>query len=409
MELDNLIKKTSPKRNKNVIIAVAILLLAVIGWFFVGGLGENNSTGRKGGRQAQVPVVTAATAMRKDVPVYLKGLGTVQAYNTVTIHSQVDGQLIEILFQEGQDVHKGDVLAKLDPRTYLAQLDQAKANQAKDQAQLENARLDLQRYIKLGNTVSGQTLDTQRSTIRQLEATIKSDQAAIDNVQTLLSYTTIASPIDGRTGIRQVDVGNIVHPGDANGMVVVTQLSPISVIFSLPQQNLQDINAQIAKQGKLQVQAMDTNGSTVLDSGVLELVDNQIDQATGTIKLKATFPNEGHKLWPGGFINVRLLLDIFSNSVVVPSASMQRGPQTTYVFVLKEDRTVEMRTVKVAMVEQEDVVIAEGLAEGEQVITDGATKLQDGTKIMLPEDVKQPDGDNADKTSGEHKSQHGNK
>jgi len=405
MKFDELISANKPTR---VVIfsvgTVALLLLIAICWAFFGNSGESGKVGKS--KQAKVPVVTVAKATRKDVPVYLNGLGTVQAYNTVTIHSQVDGQLIEILFKEGQDVKKGDALAKLDQRIYLAQLDQAMANQAKDQAQLENAELDLKRYIKLGNTVSGQVLDTARSTIRQLEATIQSDQAAIDNVKTLLSYTTIASPIDGRTGIRLVDVGNIVHPGDANGIVVITQLSPISVIFSLPQQNLQNISSEIATQGQLIVQAMGSDNSTVIDNGVLELVDNQIDQSTGTVKLKATFPNEKHFLWPGGFTNVRLLLNVRHESIVVPSSALQRGPQTTYVFVLKPDMTVEMRNVRMALEDGKEVVIEDGISDGEMVITDGATKLADGTKVRLPEDSQEEGNARGD---SEHQGMRGKK
>jgi multidrug efflux system membrane fusion protein len=385
MKLATLAEITKTKRNIIAVVLAAMLLVLAGLWVIYGYSGENGNKAK--GKQAQAPIVNITAAIRKDVPVYLNGLGTVQAYNTVTIHSRVDGQLIEILFKEGQDVNQGDVLAKLDPRTYLAQLDQAMANQAKDQAQLENAQLDLKRYIKLGNTVSGQVLDNTRSTIRQLEATIKSDQAAIDNVKTLLSYTTIASPIDGRTGIRLVDVGNIVHPGDANGIVVITQLSPISVIFSLPQQNLQNIIKQIANQGQLVVQAVRAD-DTILDSGVLELVDNQIDQSTGTIKLKATFPNKEHFLWPGGFTNVRLLLNTRQDSIVVPSTALQRGPKTTYVFILNPDKTVAMRNVKMIFEDGNESVLEEGVSEGELVVTDGATKLADGTKVRLPEDVK---------------------
>ncbi len=362
-----------------------------VGLFFLGGQPDSAGKGGKG-KRAQVPVVTVAPAGRKDVPVYLDGLGTVQAYNTVTVHTQIDGQLMAVLFREGQDVHKGDVLAKIDPRTYQAQFDQAVATKAKDAALLENARRDLKRYINLGNTVSGQVLDTQRSLVKQLDATVKFDQANIENARALLSYTIIAAPISGRTGLRQVDVGNIVHAGDANGLVVLTQLQPISVVFSLPQQDLSAINAA---SGKLQTLAVDASSHTTVDTGVLELVDNQIDQTTGTVKLKATFPNAKRALWPGGFTNIRLLVSTRKNSLVVPNVSVQHGPQGTYVFVLGGDSTVELRAVKTDMSDEQDAVITDGLKDGEQVVTDGAGKLEDGAKVALPEKAA-PEGKSAD-------------
>ncbi|MBN8530755.1 MAG: efflux RND transporter periplasmic adaptor subunit [Alphaproteobacteria bacterium] len=332
----------------------------------------------------QAPVAVAETA-RKDIPIYINGLGTAQAYQTVTVKSQVEGQLIAVPFREGQDVKAGDVLAKIDPRTYQAQLDQAEANKAKNAALLENAKRDLARYSKLGDGISAQALDTQKATVRQLEATLKSDQAAIDGAKTQLSYTTITSPISGRTGLRQVDVGNIIRPGDANGLVVVTQLQPISVMFNLPQQHLAAINEQLAAQKeKLTVHAVLEEKGEPLDKGVLELVDNQIDPATGTVRLKAIFPNEKRRLWPGGFTNVRLLLDTRRGALTVPTVAVQRGPQGSYVFVYKpEGSTVEIRPVKPGPVEGGDTVIEEGLQEGEPVVVDGMSKLQDGSKVAL--------------------------
>jgi multidrug efflux system membrane fusion protein len=363
--------------NGYVKIALVVAVIAGAYWFF------HDSGAKTKDRRPQAPIAVSAVTHR-DVPVYLNGLGTVQAYNTVTVHTQVDGQLLKIAFNEGQDVHAGDVLAKIDPRTYQAQYDQAAANKAKDEATLDNARHDLQRYINLGNSIAGQLLDTQRATVRQLEATAKSDQAAIDNARAQLSYTTITSPINGRTGIRQVDVGNIVHSGDANGLVVITQVEPISVVFSLPQQNLPDINMQPGAD-KLPVLATSADNVTVLDTGVLELVDNQIDPATGTIKLKATFPNARRALWPGGFANVRLLVTTRKDALIIPTVAVQRGPQNNaYVFVYNADGgTVEMRTIKVAMTDQQDSMIDDGLKEGEQVVIDGMAKLQDGSKVTL--------------------------
>ncbi|MBV8938800.1 MAG: MdtA/MuxA family multidrug efflux RND transporter periplasmic adaptor subunit [Alphaproteobacteria bacterium] len=365
---------------------VVLLLLALAGLAFWLIPGSGKQAGKD--HKSQPAPVAVAPAVRKDIPVYLNGLGTVQAYNTVTVRSQVDGQLIEVAFREGQDVHKGDLLAKIDPRVFQAQLEQALGTKAKDQALLENARRDLTRYVNLGNSISAQTVDTQRATVHQLEATVQADQGAVDNARTQLSYTAIASPIDGRTGIRQVDVGNIVHSADANGVVVITQLQPISVLFSLPQQNLQAINRQTAAQGKLKVAALDADNRTPLDEGVLELVDNQIDQATGTIKLKATFPNAQRMLWPGGFANVRMLLTVENQALTVPTAAVQRGPQGPYVFLLQPDQTVKMQPVSVGISEGEDSVIEKGLSDGDQVVTDGMAKLQDGSKVTLADEAQ---------------------
>ena len=356
-------------------VLVAVVAAAVHWWPNSAGKAAN-----KNQRDTRIPVVAAA-AVSKDVPVYLDGLGTVQAYNTVTVHSRVDGELTDIAFVEGQDVHTGQVLARVDPRTFQASLDQATATKAKDEAQLADARLDLARYTNLGNRVSGQTLDTQRALVQQLEASVRVDQANIDNAKTMLSYCTIVSPIDGRTGIRQVDKGNIIHAADTNGLVVITQLQPISVLFTLPQQTLIEIVQHMNGQSKLPVFAVGSDNKTQLDKGQLELIDNQIDQTTGTIKLKSTFPNTGHLLWPGGFVNVRLLVDTQKGATVVPTVSIQRGPQGTYVFVLKSDNTVELRAVTVGLIEDTDAVIQQGVQAGEQVVIDGMAKLQNGSQV----------------------------
>ncbi len=357
------------------VVLVGIAVAVIHFWPHQGSKTTNN----RGQRDTRIPVVAAAVS--KDVPVYLDGLGTVQAYNTVTVHSRVDGELIDVAFVEGQDVHAGQVLARIDPRTYQAQLDNAVATKAKDDAQLADARLDLERYTNLGNRVSGQTLDTQRATVKQLEAATRVDQANIDNAKTMLSYTTITSPIDGRTGIRQVDKGNIVHASDTNGLVVVTQLQPISVVFTLPQQTLPQIAPRMDGTSKLPVFATGSDNKVQLDQGQLELIDNQIDQATGTIKLKSTFPNPGHLLWPGGFVNVRLLVDTHKNATVIPAVAIQRGPQGTYVFVLKPDNTVELRPVTVGIIEDLDAEIAKGVSPDEKVVVDGMAKLQNGSQV----------------------------
>lgn len=380
---------TARKRKKKSGWWLPLLLVAAVGgggyWYW------QSSMEKSPRRQRPQAPIAVAQAARKDVPIYVNGLGTVQAYQTVTVKSQVEGQLVAIPFREGQDVKAGDVLAKIDPRTYQAQLDQAEANKAKNVALLENAKRDLERYSKLGDSISAQALDTQKATVRQLEATLKSDQAAIDSARTTLSYTVITSPITGRTGLRQMDVGNIIRPGDTNGLVVVTQLQPISVMFNLPQQNLPAINDQLTKQNdKLTVLAVQNEKDAPLDRGVLELVDNRIDPATGTVRLKATFPNEKRQLWPGGFANVRLLLDTQKGALVIPSVAVQRGPQGSYVFVYKsEGSTVAIRTVKTGHVEGADTVVEEGLQEGEPVVIDGMSKLQDGSKVTLAGDKKE--------------------
>ncbi len=337
--------------------------------------------GRPGGPDGRPVAVVAAQAVRRDMPIYLDAIGTVQAYNTVTVRSRVDGELVEVLFKEGQDVRAGDVLAQIDPRTYRAQYEQAVATRDKDSAQLEAARRDLARYVGLGDRVSGQSVDTQRALVRQLEATVRADEAAASNAKTMLSYTVIAAPIDGRTGMRLVDRGNIVRASDATGLVTLTQVQPISVVFTLPQQSLAAVNERLRQDGRLQVTALQPETRVLADTGELELVDNQIDQTTGTIKLKAVMPNAERKLWPGGFVNVRLLLSVRRDGLVVPAQAVQRGPQGSYVFAVKEDRTVEMRAVKVATVEAGQALLDEGLADGDTVVVEGTAKLQPGARI----------------------------
>lgn len=394
MENQEIEQQEEKKHSRLSTILVFIIIVAIVGGLIYW-VENKKPTGQQRGGQAVL--VSVATVGHKDIPVYLNGLGTIQAYNTATVRSQIDGQLLQVLFHEGQDVKKGDVLAKIDPRTYEAQLNQAIANKAKDEASLANAQVDLKRYESLGDDISAQTVDTQRATVKQLQATVAVDQAAIDNDKALLSYTVINAPFDGRTGIRQVDVGNVIHAGDTNGLVVITQLDPISVVFSLPQQNIEDINQQIANQGKLEVIAVDSSKKE-LSKGELVLVDNQIDQNTGTVKLKATFPNQQHLLWPGAFVNVRMLLNTIKDAVVVPTVAIQLGPNGSYVFIAKQDNKVEMRPVKTGIAEGNDTVITSGVKEGEVVVTDGMQKLQDGSKITLP--GQQPQGKDGAATSG---------
>lgn len=364
-----------------VVAAVAVIGLAVMNQ----GQPARNSGGRPGGGpggpEGRPVAVVTAQAARRDMPIYLDAIGTVQAYNTVTVRSRVDGELVEVLFKEGQEVHAGDVLAQIDPRTYRAQYEQAQATRDKDSAQLEAARRDLARYVSLGDRISGQSVDTQRALVRQLEATVRADEAAVANARTMLSYTVITAPIDGRAGMRLVDRGNIVRASDATGLVTLTQMQPISVVFTLPQQSLAAVNERLRQDGRLPVLAIQPETRQQVDAGELELVDNQIDQATGTIKLKAVMPNAERRLWPGGFVNVRLLLAVRKDGLAVPAQAVQRGPQGPYVFAVKPDHTVEMRAVKVATVEAGLALLDEGLDDGVTVVVEGTAKLQPGSRV----------------------------
>jgi len=328
--------------------------------------------------------VGAATAARRDVPVYLSAIGTVQAYSTVAIRPQVDGQLVSVGFREGQEVHTGDILALIDRRSYKAALDQTVAKKAQDQAQLANARVDLQRYAILTekNFASRQQLDTTRAQVAQLEAAVQGDDAAIENALVNLDYTTIRSPLDGRTGIRQVDVGNIVHASTTAGIVVVTQTRPIALLFTLPEDLLPRIVWAVAH-GPVPVVALSRDGKQQLDAGTLLLIDNQIDQTTGTIRLKATMPNDAGLLWPGQFVNARLLVETQPQAVTVPAAAVQSGPEGALAFVVKPDTTVEVRKLKVGETSAGWTVVESGIVEGETVVTSGHYRLQPGTRVEV--------------------------
>ena len=330
-----------------------------------------------------VPVV-AGTVASHDVPIYLRGVGTVIAYNTVIVRSQIQGQIIKIAFTEGQGVKAGDLLAQIDPGPYQAQLDQITATRDRDQAQLANAQANLARYTQLGDKgwATPQLVETQKAQVAQLQNAIKADEALIEAARIQLGYTQLTSPIPGVTGVRQIDVGNIIHPTDPNGLVVVTQLQPISVIFSLPETNLPEVQQQMAK-GSLTVLAYSQNDQIKLDEGKLGLVDNEILQTTGTIRLKAEFANPANRLWPGELINVWLLLDTRHNGLTVPAPAVQQGPQGAYVYVVNPDSTVAVRPVKVAQVSGGQALIDSGLTANEQVVTDGQYKLQAGIRVTL--------------------------
>jgi len=331
--------------------------------------------------QAAVPVTIGKVTVH-DVPLYVSGVGTVQAYNTVTIQARVDGQLESVDFREGQDVKEGDPIARIDPRPFQAALDGALAQQAKDEAMLANARRDLARYQDTApkGYSSRQQLDTQGATVTSLNAAVQADQAAVENARVQLGYTAIVSPIDGRTGIRHVDKGNIVHASDTGGLVTITQLQPIAVIFTLPQDALPTIAAAEAK-GQLETTAFARDDTTVLGQGVLELVDNQIDPATGTIRLKARFPNPDRSLWPGEFVNVRLQIGSIHDGLTVDSRVLQRGPSGTFAYVVKPDDTVEMRQIEPGQDYRGELVVTKGLNANDRVVVDGQLRLQDGTKV----------------------------
>jgi len=336
----------------------------------------------RGGSQPPMPV-SVASAKVQDVPVYLTGLGNVVGYNTVTVKSRIDGQLVQVPIREGQEVEKGDLLALIDPRPYQVALSQAQANLYKDQAALQDAKLNAQRYADLAKqgVISRQQYDTQASASGQLEGAVQADQAAIDNAKLNLVYTKITAPISGRVGLRQVDVGNMVHASDQNGMFVITQLHPIAVLFTLPEDQLPSVAQQMRKARQLPVDAFSRDNQNSLGTGKLLTIDNQIDPTTGTGKLKAEFENKDRTLWPNQFVNVKLLLDVRKNNIVVPAAAIQHGPQGTYVYVAKEDKTAELRQVTVAYMTGDVAAIANGVKPGDQVVTDGQDKLQSGSKI----------------------------
>ncbi len=342
--------------------------------------------GGPGSGRGAVVAVQAGTVAREDVPIWLDGIGTVQAFNSVTVRARVDGELQRVSLQEGQLVKAGDLLATIDSRPLQAQLAQAVAKKAQDEAQLANARRDLERNMGLKEFASRQTVDTQRALVAQYEAQIRADDAAIEAVQVQLNYTTVTAPISGRIGLRAVDQGNVVRASDQNGIATITQIQPIAVIFTLPEKQLQAILAAQAD-GPVKVEAQDREGRRVLDTGKLAVVDNLIDSGTGTIRLKAEMPNDPQKLWPGQFVNVRLLSAIRRGATTVPATVVQRGPQGTYAYVLKDDLTVEQRPIKVARQEENKAIVDEGLTPGERVVVDGQYRLQPGSKVRIVEPI----------------------
>jgi multidrug efflux system membrane fusion protein len=364
-------------------LAGTVILVAVLGGY-TGWQhhATTNAVAATGSAPAPPIPVSVATAQRRDVPIYLTGLGTVQAFNTVTVKTRVDGELVKVAFTEGQDVKAGDLLTQIDPRPFQAAYDQAVPKKVQDEANLANAKLDLQRFADLAtrNFAPKQQVDTQRAMVAQLEAQIQGDQAAIDNAKTQLDYTTITSPLSGRTGIRLVDQGNIVHASDATGLVVVTQLQPISVVFTLPESELPSVQSALAA-GPVRIFAMDRDSDRQLAEGTITVLDNQITQTTGTMRLKGTFPNKDGTLWPGEFLNIRLLASTAPNVVTVPSSALQRGPNGYYAYVVKPDNTAETRPLKVGQVSGGVAIVDDGVAAGEQVVTAGQYRLQPGARV----------------------------
>jgi multidrug efflux system membrane fusion protein len=376
---------TKPGTRKRRYLAIAVVLIVIAGaLFYVFTKSVPKQTRSRFGAEGGPVPVLAAPAAKADVPIYLEAVGTIKALNTVTVSPQVDGKLISVGFKEGQDVKKGDVLARIDPTTYQAQLDQALAKKAQDEALLANAKVDLDRYEKLAatNAINRQQADTQKALVAQDAALVQADAAAVENARATLAYTTIVAPIDGRTGIRQVDEGNIVHASGTTGIVVITQIKPISVIFNLPQQDIEQINTAFAK-GPLQVDALRPDNNAMIDHGELRVVDNQVDQTTGTVKLKAEFPNADVQLWPGQFVNVRLLIDTLKGVVVIPTGAVQRGPNGTFVYVVKDDNTAAMRPIVVQKQDETQTVVKSGLTPPERVVTTGFVRLTDGSKVEI--------------------------
>jgi multidrug efflux system membrane fusion protein len=345
--------------------------------------------GQPAARAATSPTVpvTVSAVLRRDVPIFLDSLGTVQASNTVAVHSQIDGKLQSVAFVEGQEVHKGDTLAVIDPRALQAALDQAVAKKAQDQAQLIAAQKDLDRFKTLVAKAAEtqQNVDQQQGKVDGFKATIDADQAAIESAQTQLSYTTITAPIDGRVGFRQVDAGNIIHANDTNPLTVLTQIKPSIAIFTLPQKNLAEVRDAMLR-GSVQVIAMDQDNTRQLAQGELLLVDNQIDQTTSTIRLKARFANQDDRLWPGEFVRLRVHADTRAGAMTIPPTAVQRGPQGLYAWVVKSDNTAEQRPVEAVPIDSDIVIVTKGLTVGERVVVNGQYRLQAGTRVETKTD-----------------------
>jgi multidrug efflux system membrane fusion protein len=378
---------------RKVILAGSIVAVVVAAVVVRTMLHHADAANKAAVQPAAVQVVTTAAA-KENVPIFLPAIGTVQAAQSVTVKVRVDGQLDKVAFNEGQDVKEGDLLAQIDPRPYQAQLDQAVAQKARDEATLANALTDLERYTTLvaQDSIQTQTLDTQKATVGQLKASLQSDQAQIDNAKVQLAYTTIRSPVSGRTGLRLVDAGNIVHATDANGLVIINQIDPIALLFTVPEDDLAKINeAMDASRGTpLQVQALARDTGAALGTGHLVLVNNQIDTSTGTIQLKALFANKSHALWPGQYVNVHLILGTRRDSITVPEAVVQRGANGLFAYIVKADAVAAAQPIKVAQTQDGKAIIADGLNAGERVVVEGQYKLKPGVKVVEAKEAAAP-------------------
>jgi multidrug efflux system membrane fusion protein len=399
------------------VLSIAILAAAAAaGWYWLKdapsqGAPPSRAEGRRAAQRDGPVPVTVETVKKETVPVYREGIGNVQALYAVTVRAQVDGRLMSVDFAEGQELRKGDILARIDPTIYQAQYDQAVAKKAQDVAMLANARIDLVRYQRLAQTNAGpqQQADQQAALVAQLEAQVKSDEAAISNAKAYLDYTTIYSPIDGRIGLRLVDPGNIVHASDANGLVLITQVRPIAVIFTLPQRDLAVVSTALAR-GNVKVEVLGADGAGVLAAGTLQTIDNQIDMTTGTIKLKAVFPNEDQKLWPGQFVSTRVVVDTLVDASVVPATAIRRGPNGTFVYAVGPDDLAVVRPVNVLLQDETHAVIARGLEIGSRVVTVGFAQLADnkpvrvvaGDQAVKPASSTAPEGARKREGSGGH-------